>query len=183
MEKEITIKISVPEGTTNIKIVPTYYKFEKGDFIYIKSSSGYEYIGIYKSQDQFINVFAYLWFDKDMPIFLQSRAVGIESIETIRLATDKEKELLLNRLHDVNYDWDNQQIVKYKWKPNINEIYYTLSIINTINTIFKVYSYKWGNDSFDNYLFDHNLVYRTKKECEVKCAKLNKAIEDILHNQ
>lgn len=61
------------------------------------------------------------------------------------------------------------EIVKSKWKPRINEVYYCPSN----NFLFSVEN-EWFNTVEDKALFKCGLVFQTKEECEKALPELRK---------
>lgn len=59
-------------------------------------------------------------------------------------------------------------IERLKWKPSLDEKYYTISFANKYNS---VGIYTWANDSTDNTFYERGLIFRTEEEAE-KAAKI-----------
>jgi hypothetical protein len=83
-------------------------------------------------------------------------------------STESEKQELLKALHRRGKDWDpeNLQIIDYIWKPKSGETYFQPSIYN--DSLFLEIT--WDNTFFENKLFKHGLVFKTKMEA-IACAK------------
>ena len=88
--------------------------------------------------------------------------------DVLRLATEEEKNFLLNKLHDDGKDWDavNKKIVEYRWQPKDGEDYYV------INTLFKVLRFTWQSYSFDFDLLKSGNCFKTKEEAEAKAKEI-----------
>ena len=92
--------------------------------------------------------------------------------DVLRLATEEEKNFLLNRLHDDGKDWDaeNKRIIEYKWKPKDGEDYYV------INTLFKVLRFTWQSYSFDFDLLKSGNCFKTEEDAKAKADEIIKII-------
>ena len=92
--------------------------------------------------------------------------------DVLRLATEEEKNFLLNRLHDDGKYWDavNKRIVEYKWRPKDGECYYV------INTLFKVLRFTWQNYSFDFDLLKSGNCFKTEEEAKAKADEIIKIL-------
>lgn len=90
-----------------------------------------------------------------------------------RLTTKLEVEQFYEYLHSIGKDWDseNKQLVKWKWKPKDGEGYYYI-FSNGI-----VHLSTWFNDKVDNSRFSIGNYFKTKEEAEVMAEKFIKLLK------
>lgn len=89
--------------------------FKKGDFVAIDETKDLYYtIGIYNNSSECFFGYNTIISKKNARVY-----------ETHRYATESEKQLLLDKMHEAGYDWDAEkcEVVPYRWKPNVNERY------------------------------------------------------------
>lgn len=100
------------------------------------------------------------------------------SYKNPRPATEEEKQKLFKALADEGYAWDadKRELVKLKWKPKLKGIYYAPSV-NEFR--FEHNLYRWGKDDIDSKLYEMGWVFKTPKECQEFCDRLNKAINQV----
>lgn len=93
--------------------------------------------------------------------------------EDYYLATSKEIEQFHNILHKAHKEWDaeKKQLVTYRWKPGMGEIYWVVFANSNI------VPYKWYNDSIDNNYFDFGNCFKTKEEAEAMVEKIIKLLK------
>lgn len=96
----------------------------------------------------------------------------------VRYATEEEKQKLFDRLAEEGYEFDfeKKELVKLKWKPKVRGDYY-IPFCNEY--IFEPYLYVWAEDEIDFKYHSIGWVFKTEKECQAFCDKLNQAIEGI----
>lgn len=89
-----------------------------------------------------------------------------------RLTTKLEVEQFYEYLHSIGKDWDseNKQLVKWKWRPKDGEGYYYI-FSNGI-----VHLSTWFNDKVDNSRFSIGNYFKTKEEAEVMAEKIKKLL-------
>ena len=92
--------------------------------------------------------------------------------DVLRIATEEEKNFLLNRLHDDGKDWDavNKKIIEYKWQPKYVEPYYMIS------SLFNVIRLIWGNTAFDFDLLQKGNCFKTEEEAQDKADEIIKIL-------
>ena len=92
--------------------------------------------------------------------------------DVLRIATEEEKNFLLNRLHDDGKDWDavNKKIVEYKWRPKYGEPYYM------INTLFNVLKCTWSSSGFSFDLLQKGNCFKTEEEAQAKADEIIKIL-------
>jgi hypothetical protein len=95
-----------------------------------------------------------------------------------RPATEEEKQKLFNKLKEEGYEWDadKKELVKLKWKPKYNNIYWSPALYDNE---FIPWEYSWQNSEIGNKRLEKGWVFRTEEECKQFCNKLNKAIEGV----
>lgn len=97
--------------------------------------------------------------------------------ENTRLATEEEKQLLLDAIHADGKDWDaeNKQIVDCRWKPKIGDAYYYIDcFLDVVDDI-------WSDDRMDALVYTNCNCFKTEEEAKkyankfseiLKCRKL-----------
>lgn len=85
-----------------------------------------------------------------------------------RIATEEEKQFLLDALHADGKDWDaeNKRIIEYRWQPKVGEYYYTL------DSSFTPYSIPFREDSLDRQLLKIGNCFKTEEEAEAKAKEI-----------
>ena len=149
-------------------------EFKDGDFCY--STNGCtNYIFIFKSKrDSNTSNFHAL---------LQLRAFDLfkindwcsSNIETTRLASNKEKELLLRALKENSLRWDEEakEIFDLKWKPKLGETYFSF------DCYMQPACFVWTNTRNDKHCYLNNKCFKTIEETE----KYAKKFAEILKNR
>lgn len=171
MEKQ-TFQIPIGCKTVSIEqigdtIVTTFEKeqvFKKGDFlVFDETNLCFIFNNIIENKTNYFYGF-----------YLDTKRVKdgcferwVLSNKTLRLATDEEKQLLLDKMHENGYDWDAEkmEVVKYRWKPKEGDVYYFPQVLSQ-----DLYSsYTWHDDIFDKSKFKNGVVRKTKEEA-IECA-------------
>ena len=95
-----------------------------------------------------------------------------------RLATEKEKKLLFDKIDELGHEWlpEEKKLVKKKWKPMAGQGYYIPAICNAQ---FKAVKEDWSDDVMDVLYFNKGWIFRTEEECQAFCGKLNQAINQV----
>lgn len=105
-----------------------------------------------------------------------------DSATFIRPATEKEKQKLFDKLAEAGYEFDfeKKELVKLKWKPKVNKVYYYPSMKPHQGIVIS-YPKKERNTElpFDKEIIDAGWVFKTEKECQAFCDKLNKVINSV----
>lgn len=175
------IKLKTAEGLVDpiIEIVdgvmvvsPKEEKFEPkdGDVIF----SGTSLISIFKKMTSDTSLSAYIALSKGE---LHAEFDSWSTLN-IRLATEEEKQKLFDKLKEEGYEFDfeNKELVKLRWKPKFGEDYYTPS---WNEYVFEPYLYGWAEDEFDCKCHTMGRVFKTKEECQAFCDNLNEAINSV----
>lgn len=89
-----------------------------------------------------------------------------------RLTTKLEVEQFYEYLHSIGKDWDseNKQLVKWKWKPKDGEGYYYIFSDGIVHLS------TWFNDKVDNSRFSIGNYFKTKEEAEAMAKKIKKLL-------
>lgn len=98
--------------------------------------------------------------------------------DDIRPATEEEKKELFSKLAEEGweFDFEEKKLVKLKWKPKGNELYFTPDFFYSWFTHGEC---RWDNDRADNARYNNGWVFRTKEECQEFCNRLNDAINSV----
>ena len=91
-----------------------------------------------------------------------------------RIATEEEKQFLLDALHADGKDWDadKKQIVDYKRKPNIGDNYYY------IDCFLDVVDDLWSDDRMDDLVYTSGNCFKTKEEAQKYADKFSEILKD-----
>lgn len=89
------------------------------------------------------------------------------------LATDEETQQFYELLHKHHKDWDaeKKQLVDWKWKPKLNEIYWHICSDG------RLVSNTFENDEFDIGLYNFGNCFRTHEEAKVMVEKIKKLLK------
>lgn len=164
--------ITIPDGCRAVikdKIITVekeVQEFNDGDFVY-SINNVCEFTMIYKSKKEcsYANYHASIYMGQlENYVSYNDWCVCYDA----RIATEEEKQLLLDALHAEGKDWDaeNKKIVEYRWQPKDGEDYYV------INTLFKVLRFTWQSYSFDFDLLKSGNCFKTKEEAEAKAKEI-----------
>ena len=164
--------ITIPDGCRAVikdKIITfekEVHEFKDGDFVY-SINNVCEFTMIYKSKKEcsYANYHASIYMGQlENYVSYNDWCVCYDA----RIATEEEKQLLLDALHAEGKDWDaeNKKIVEYRWQPKDGEDYYV------INTLFKVLRFTWQSYSFDFDLLKSGNCFKTKEEAEAKAKEI-----------
>ena len=169
--------ITIPDGCKAVikdKII-TFEKevqeFEDGDFVSLRNLGG-KFLIIYKSKrgfsDAYYHAVTYNGYCENYVVSYNDWCV----YDDARIATEEEKQLLLDALHADGKDWDdvNKRIVEYRWQPKDGEDYYV------INTLFKVLRFTWQSYSFDFDLLKSGNCFKTEEEAKAKADEIIKIL-------
>lgn len=168
--------ITIPDGCRAVikdKIITVekeVQEFEDGDFVY-SINNVCEFTMIYKSKKEcsYANYHASIYMgQRENLVSYNDWCVCYDA----RLATEEEKQLLLDALHADGKDWDavNKRIVEYKWRPKYGEPYYM------INTLFNVLKCTWSSSGFDFDLLVNRNCFKTEEEAKAKADEIIKIL-------
>lgn len=99
-----------------------------------------------------------------------------------RPATEEEKQKLFKALADNGLEWDaeERQLVKLKWKPSVGQHFYYPEYDNRdCAFIIKAYTYAFEDQIERDKAIAKGWCFITSKECQEFCNRLNKALENI----
>ena len=91
-----------------------------------------------------------------------------------RIATEEEKQFLLDALHADGKDWDaeNKQIVDYRWKPKIGDAYYYIDcFLDVVDDI-------WSDDRMDALVYTSGNCFKTKEEAQKYADKFIEILKE-----
>ena len=151
-------------------------EFKDGDFVSLNTIVG-KFLIIYKSKRVGYGLYYHA---ATYNGYCENRVVPYNNwcvYDDARIATEEEKQFLLDALHADGKDWDadNKQIVDYRWKPKIGETYYY------IDCYIEVVDDHWSDDRLDNLVRNIGNCFKTKEEAQkyadkfikiLKCRKL-----------
>jgi hypothetical protein len=178
MKQEINIKIKedckriIIDLENDTVVQEVGFEPKDGDFVAHTDRDGDTLIAIFtkKIGRKFIYYAGFKeWVKK---IFIDNWA-DIEWLD--RVATDTEKQTLLDALHSEGKDWDaeNKKIVEWKWSPKMGEPYYTPDLGSEL-----LYCWSsWCDNVFDRTRLERNLITKTSREAIEKAKKMLKSIE------
>ena len=147
-------------------------EFKDGDFVSL-NNLGAKILIIYNSKKEGYNAncHASVCIDRYKNyVSYNDCCVGYDA----RIATEEEKQLLLDAIHADGKDWDadKKQIVDYKWKPKEDEAYYY------IDSFLDVCSSYWGVDSTDNLAYSRGNCFKTEEEAQKYADKFSKILKE-----
>ena len=146
-------------------------EFEDGDFVSLSNLGG-KFLIIYKSKrgfsDAYYHAVTYNGYCENYVVSYNDWCVCYDA----RIATEEEKQFLLDALHADGKDWDavNKRIVEYMWQPKDGEDYYV------INTLFKVLRFTWQSYSFDFDLLKSGNCFKTEEDAKAKADEIIKIL-------
>ena len=150
-------------------------EFKNGDFCHVLNG-GLEYIFIYKMQRSKYTISYHVLFEVK-PVECIKCDNWCTSGDNIRLATEKEKSLLISKLKEKeNLDWDaeNKLIIPYKWIPVEGDMYYYIDEYFNIRRSIYNYNLSGGVDS--NRIKNNN-CFKTKEQIEKYVIKFKELLE------
>ena len=173
---------NVPEGTTKVtieqvgnQIITTFEsksKFKEGDFIFsnhTEANNGY-CVGIYKNERSYIAYY-----------FIAYKLLRIDdnfewySRKDIRLATEEEKQTLLDAMHPRGKDWDAEkcEVVDYVEKIKAGQKYCLIYLCNGY------FMYRVVQNTL-NRAVDYDFVdFKTEELAQEACDKLNETLKTL----
>lgn len=168
-------KIEMVDGV--MVVSPKEVKFEPKDGDVCCSANC---IYIYKSLRDDKAIIFYCAMSKSYGDITIKEDVGVGFIHSDLhyFATEEEKKKLFDKLAEEGWEWkpDTKELIKLKWKPGIGEKYYYpyLSEFNSSTG-----SFTWDNDKTDEDIYARSWCFKTKKECQEFCNRLNDAINSV----
>ena len=135
-------------------------EFKDGDFVSL-NNLGAKILMIYKR----INEWYYANCHASVCIGLCENYVSYNDCcvcDDARIATEEEKQFLLDAIHADGKDWDagKRQIVDYKLKPKVGDNYYY------IDCFLDVVDDSWSDDRMDDLVYSSGNCFNTKEEAQ-----------------
>ena len=151
-------------------------EFKDGDFCYSTNGRIY-YVFIFKSKinsDKLkYHALMYLGWTVDASFKINDECISKQ--DKIRLASNKEKELLLKALKENSLRWDEEakEILDLKWKPKFGEKYFSF------DSYMRPACFIWQHTQNDEHCYLTNKCFKTLEEAE----KYAKKIAELLKNR
>ena len=110
--------------------------------------------------------------DKEAEIRTDFR-LGMASDSNVRHATDSEKQLLLDKMHEAGYDWDAEkcEVVTYKWRPEDGECYFVPAALS--HALY--HSYTFSDSTVDCMYLERGLICKTEEDAVNMAKKMLEA--------
>ena len=159
-----------------ITVEKEVHEFKDGDFVSLSNLGG-NFLIIYKSKrgfsDAYYHAVTYNGYCENPVVSYNDWCVYADA----RIATEEEKQFLLDALHADGKDWDadKKQIVDYQCKPKIGDNYYYIDcFLDVVDDI-------WSDDRMDALVYTSGNCFKTKEEAQryvdkfseiLKCRKL-----------
>lgn len=175
--ESIKINIDLPKdkGIYNVSFenneITVYFdaKFQEYDFLWsngtfiYRASEDPDYYGCYAGE---------YTHSKDITINLSNKWSSKE--DDTRLATKKEINNFLEKLHEKGKDWDftNKKLVDYRWRAEKGEHYYSV-IINMKGKAVICKEYEL-NYNYDEERYKNNNYFQTVENAQAIADKINK---------
>lgn len=157
-------------------VSPKEVKFEPKDGDVIVGGGDTRFVAIFNKMrfDYSLYYYALLVLDGDK----RPQIIGWASLLNVRPATEEEKKLLFDKLAEKELAWDaeKKELVKLKWKPKANELYCRPGFNNEE---FACYKDRWDNVKYENFLYNKGWIFKTERECQEFCNRLNEAINSV----
>ena len=151
-------------------------EFKDGDFCY-STNGGIYYIFIFKSKinsdkSKYHALIHWRWPDSST---FKINGQCVSKPESTRLASNKEKELLLKALKENSLRWDEEEkeLLDLKWKPKPGEKYFSF------DSHIQPACFIWADTWNDEHCYLNNKCFKTIEEAE----KYAKKIAEILKNR
>lgn len=148
-------------------------EFKDGDFV-VSNNLGGKLLIIYKSKrgfsDAYCHAVTYNGYCEKRAVYYDDWCVCYDA----RLATEEEKQFLLDALHADGKDWDadKREIVDYKWKPKTGETYYY------IGYCLEVDNDHWRNGRLDNLVRNNGNCFKAKEEAQKYADKFIEILKE-----
>ena len=149
-------------------------EFKDGDFYYF-TNGVLGYVFIFKSKrnlDSF-NYHAILYLKHGNPIQINHWIVA--KPEAFRIASNREKALLLKALKENSLRWDEEtkEILDLKWKPKLGETYFSF------DCYMQPACFVWTGTRNDEHCYLNNKCFKTLEEAK----KYSNKFAEILKNR
>jgi hypothetical protein len=178
-EEMIDATIEIIDGI--LVVSPKEEKFEPKDGDVVYQDGRRKWVFIYMDC---LTAEAYHYVSMELPSgnisFKDGEHIGY--IDTLRPATEEEKTKLFDKLKEEGLEWDanKKELVKFRWEPKVNEIYYYPSMKPQKGRVISYPKEERNTElPFDKEIIDAGWVFSTKEECQSFCDKLSQAINQI----
>ena len=170
--------ITIPDGCKAvikdkiITIEKEVQEFKDGDFV-VSNDLGVKILMIYKSKKERYCANCHA----NVCIGLCENYVSYNDrcvCDDARIATEEEKQFLLDALHADGKDWDadKKQIVDYKCKPKIGDAYYYIDcFLDVVDDI-------WSDDRMDDLVYTSGNCFKTKEEAQKYADKFSEILKE-----
>ena len=157
-----------------VKFVP-----KDGDVVYARGF--HDFVFIYKDN---LTAEAYYY----VSLFLRTNKIELPDgghigyVSQLLPATEEEKKLLFDKLAEEGYefDFDNNELVKLKWKPSVGQHFYYPEYNNgDCSFIIKAYTYAFEDQIESDKTIAKGWCFKTAQECQEFCDRLNEAINSV----
>ena len=149
-------------------------EFRDGDFCYSSNGVCY-YVFIFKSKINSDKSNYHALFQLTNGSIFKINNWCFSYREATRMASDKEKELLLKALKENSLRWDEEakEILDLKWKPKLGETYFSF------DCYMQPACFVWTKTQNDEHSYLTNKCFKTLEEAE----KYAKKFAEILKNR
>ena len=147
-------------------------KFKDGDFCcFTNGVVGYVFIFKSKRNLHTSNCYAVLNLGNVNQLQIND---WITTPEAIRLASSKEKELLLKALKENSLRWDEEakEILDLKWKPKLGEKYFSFDYY------MQPACFIWTNSGNDEHFYLNNKCFKTLEEAQKYAKKIAETLKN-----
>lgn len=161
-------------------VSPKKEKFVPKDGDVIVSGGDVRYVAIFKAMKNEYSFYYYalLVLREETKLLLNNWAGFMDT----RPATEEEKNLLFDKLAEKGFAWDadKKELIKLKWKPDVGQHFYYPEYDNGVCVfIIKAYTYAFKDQIERDKAIAKGWCFKTSKECQEFCDRLNQAIENI----
>ena len=149
-------------------------EFKDGDFC-CSTNGGIYYIFIFKSKINSDKSNYHALFQLTNGALFKINNWCFSYIETTRLASNREKELLLKALKENSLRWDEEskELLDLKWKPKLGEKYFSF------DSYMRPACFIWQHTQNDEHCYLTNKCFKTIEEAE----RYAKKFAEILKNR
>lgn len=157
-------KATIKNGVVSIE--KDEQEFKKGDFL--TTNSGIIFIFDKYVSDEY--------FDSLFNTYRKEYNKGW-AVNKARFATEEEKQILIEKLHEAGKDWDAEkcEVIDYEWKPNIDEHYY---LAGFTERGYRPTIFTNTGTFFDKEVFNSKIFFKTDKLCQDFCNKVNELLRN-----
>lgn len=150
--------LSMPDERPCLHWMEETYEPKDGDFVF-DSNFAFNYIYIFRSKSDKGTCNYYAWCSPSKPIIRENSHCYKRNP---RLATEDEKQLLLDTLHINGKDWDaeNKEIIPYKWVLKKDDRYWYVNTCGDVTYTVCTENY------YDKKRYELGNCFRTKEEAQ-----------------